>query len=174
MKSPASSFRARRAWYREPWPWLLMAGPFVVVVACLWTAWVAFESDDGLVANDYYKRGLAINRKTPRVEVDPAAGVGATIAVSVDGEVRARVEGLADAPRELRLRVARPGVAGEDEVVMLRRAPDGDYVGALTAQPAGRWVVTLESRAWRLPTTITDRLSGVRLGLAERRSSGAK
>jgi hypothetical protein len=151
-----------------------MAGPFVVVVAGLATAWLAVRSDDGLVANDYYKRGLAINRKAARVEVDPTAGIGATIAVTTEGEVRARIEGLVDAPANLRLTLARPGSGGGDEVVMLRRDADGDYTGALTGRPSGRWVVTLESRAWRLPTTITDRLSGVRLGVAERRAHGAE
>ena len=75
MKSPASSFRAERAvarWYREPWPWLLMAGPLVVVAASLASAWIAVKSDDGVVADDYYKQGLAINRKLPRANVDPA------------------------------------------------------------------------------------------------------
>ena len=177
MKSQASSFRAERSsrhWYREPWPWLLMSGPFVVVIACLATAWLAFSSDDGLVAGDYYKQGLAINRRISRVESDPAAGIGATIAVGKTGEVRARIEGLADAPREVRLRLARPGVRGEDEVVLLRPGPDGDYIGTLPMQPIGRMVVTLESRAWRLPTTVTDRLSGARLGTAERRSPAAE
>ena len=33
-------------WYREPWPWLLMAGPAAVVVAGLITAWIAVKTDD--------------------------------------------------------------------------------------------------------------------------------
>jgi hypothetical protein len=150
-----------------------MAGPFIVVVACIGTAWLAFESNDGLVATDYYKQGLMINRRVPRTEVDPMRGVGATIAVTGGGEVRARIEGLADAPSELRLSLARPGT-GEREVVTMQPGPDGDYVGTLSVRPAGRWVLTLESRTWRLPTTITDRLSEVRLGSAERHVPGGE
>ena len=48
-------------WYREPWPWILMSGPAAVIVAGAVTTWMAFASADGLVADDYYKRGLAIN-----------------------------------------------------------------------------------------------------------------
>ena len=173
MRNPASSFRAERAsrqWYREPWPWVLMAGPGIVVVACLCTAWLALKSDDGLVANDYYKQGLMINRKVPRAEDDAARGVGAVVAVTARGDVRARIEGLVAAPGDVRLRLTRLG-GGDDELVPLTRTGDGDgdYVGTLSAPPAGRWVVTLESRAWRLPTTITDQLSEVRLGVAEPR-----
>ena len=45
-----------RPWYREPWPWLLMAGPATVLVAGAATTWIAFASADGLVAEDYYKQ----------------------------------------------------------------------------------------------------------------------
>jgi len=47
-------------WYREPWPWLLMAGPFIVIVAGIVTAWLAVSTSDGLVTDDYYKEGLAV------------------------------------------------------------------------------------------------------------------
>lgn len=175
MKSPASSFRAERArpWYREPWPWLLLAGPVVVVAASLGTAWLAIRSDDGVVADDYYKQGLAINRKLPRTDVDPARPLGATITATAQGEVRVSLEGLVDAPRELRLRLARPGAATGDEIVTLRPGPDGEYVGMLPPQTPGRWIVTLESGTWRLPTTVTGQFSEIRLGTSARhRSSG--
>ncbi|HSC95836.1 MAG TPA: FixH family protein, partial [Burkholderiales bacterium] len=43
-----------KPWYRERWPWLLMAGPAAVLVAGAATIWIAFASADGLVAEDYY------------------------------------------------------------------------------------------------------------------------
>jgi hypothetical protein len=49
-------------WYREPWPWILMAGPFTVIVAGLFTAWLAVTRADPLVVDNYYKEGLAINQ----------------------------------------------------------------------------------------------------------------
>lgn len=48
-------------WYREPWPWLIMAGPAAVIVAGVYTTILAFSSTDGLAADDYYKQGLMIN-----------------------------------------------------------------------------------------------------------------
>ena len=53
-------------WYRQRWPWLLMLGPAIVVVAGIVTAVIAIETDDGLVTDDYYKRGLAINQTLER------------------------------------------------------------------------------------------------------------
>ena len=32
---------AAKPWYREPWPWIMMAGPAAVVVAGAVTMWLA-------------------------------------------------------------------------------------------------------------------------------------
>ena len=57
-----------KPWYREPWPWILMSGPAVVVVAALATAVIAVRTADGLVAEDYYRRGVDINKRLTREE----------------------------------------------------------------------------------------------------------
>ena len=56
-----------RPWYREPWPWLLMAGPAIVVVAGLFTAYLAVTSFDGFAVDPKtYKR--------PILEAHPSGG----------------------------------------------------------------------------------------------------
>ena len=170
MKSPASSFpveRVARRWYREPWPWLLMGGPFIVIIASLASAWMAVKSDDGVVAQDYYKQGLLINQRLRHAAPNPELRLGAMITVTTGGEVRVHMEGLADALPSLRLKLAHPATGSHPAVVMLNRSADGDYVGALPEQTPGRWIVTLESDGWRLPTTTVDgHLSEIRLGAA--------
>ena len=175
MKSPASSFPVEqvvRRWYREPWPWFLMAGPFVVIVASLASAWMAVKSDDGVVAQDYYKQGLLINQRLKHAAPDPERRLGAMITVAAGGEVRVHMEGLAeglaDAPPSLRLKLAHPAMGSHPESVTLKRGVDGDYVGALPEQTPGRWIVTLEADGWRLPTTtVAGHLSEIRLGTAD-------
>lgn len=54
---------APRPWYREPWPWILMSGPAIVVVAGLWTFAIAASTTDTLVTEDYYRKGLQVNRE---------------------------------------------------------------------------------------------------------------
>ena len=171
MNNPASSSPAERAtgrWYREPWPWLLAAGPFIVVIASLTSAWIAYKTDDGLVAQDYYKQGLLINQRLKNVPPNPEHQLGATIAVSASGEVRAHLEGLARAPRSLRLKLARAVAGGQPEIVTLERGADGDYVGVFREGVPGRWIVTLETDDWQLPTTtVAGQLSQIRLGTAD-------
>jgi hypothetical protein len=57
------------------------------------------------------------------------------------------------APARLRLTLARPGEPRRDHVVLLARAGPSDWTGALPELAPGRWLVTLESDAWRLPVT---------------------
>jgi hypothetical protein len=171
MNNPASSSRAERAasgWYREPWPWLLLSGPFVVIVASLASAWMAAKSDDGVVAQDYYKQGITINQRLARMTPDTRP-LGATIKIAASGELRAHIEGLVEPPKNPRLTLAHPGAATHAVVVMLEADPGGDFVGALVHQTPGRWIATLESDSWRLPTTtVAGPLSEIRLGSAER------
>lgn len=49
-------------WYRQFWPWFLISLPGSVVVASIITINLAIKTDDGLVTEDYYKKGLAIHR----------------------------------------------------------------------------------------------------------------
>src|SRR3954470_22021591 len=107
-----------KSWYREPWPWLLMSGPALVIVAGFYTLWLAIQSDDGLVADDYYKRGLAINQTLSRAQrAEQMALVGR---VEFDGDspqIRARLSGSGNGlPPVLRLRLVHPTQAVADQV----------------------------------------------------------
>jgi len=42
--------------------WLVIAGPAIVVVAALVTAWIAMRNPDPVLAEDYYRRGVDINQ----------------------------------------------------------------------------------------------------------------
>jgi hypothetical protein len=134
-------------WYREPWPWILMSGPALVVVAGLVTAWLAVRSDDGLVVDDYYKQGLAINQTLSRSEAAVRLGIKAELHLA-DGRVRAHVAGAAGAA--LTLRLVHPTRAGMDQSVHLKLVQPGIYEGRLAPVQAGRWHVVLEQDSWRL------------------------
>ena len=49
-------------WWRYGMVWMVIAGPAVVVVAGLVTAWIAIDGADTLVSSDYYRRGIEINK----------------------------------------------------------------------------------------------------------------
>jgi hypothetical protein len=170
MSHRASSSPAERPtcpWYREAWPWLLIAGPAIVVAASLASAWIAVKSDDGVVAEDYYKLGLLINRKLAETNADPHARATATLHAESDGKVRVRLEGFSAPPAQLRLIVAEPGTGRRADIIALEPAAGGDWVGTLPRQAAGRHIVRLEADDWQLPiTTVVGPLTDIRLGAA--------
>jgi hypothetical protein len=136
-------------WYREPWPWILMAGPAAVLVAGAATIWIAFSTADGLVADDYYKRGLAINQVLAREDNARRLGVRARIEA---GHGRLRVALAGAAPEAIFAQLAHATRAGLDQRLRLARAAPGVYEAELPPLAAGRWRIVLEDprREWRV------------------------
>ena len=136
-------------WYRHRWPWILMSGPAAVLVAGAWTTWIAFASADGLVAEDYYKQGLAINKVLAREEAARTLGVSAEVLVFKE---RIEVKLTGEAPVALFVHLAHGTRAGYDQRLRLARTPEGRYEAALPALPAGRWKMAIEDPQgrWRI------------------------
>jgi hypothetical protein len=140
-------------WYRELWPWLLMAGPAAVIVAGVFTAYLAVVSNDGLVADDYYKRGLAINQTLARDAAAQKLDYRARIELAADYD-RVKVSFASSAPAGdlLVLRLAHAGRPALDRLLPLTAQDGATYAAVFPALTAGRWQVTLEDagRNWRL------------------------
>jgi hypothetical protein len=139
-----------KPWYREPWPWLLMLGPMLVIVAGGVTLWLAVSSSDGLVADDYYRQGLLINRAIEKEQRAGALGVGLALRLE-DGGRRLVVE-LSGGPavEGLAVRLTHPTRAGHDVHLLLAREAPGVYAGGLPEPLAGRWNVQVDGADWRL------------------------
>ena len=156
MKTPTSA--ALNPWYREPWPWLLMSGPALVVVAGFITLYLAVSGQDGLVVDDYYKQGKAINQALHRDDIARQAGLTATVTFDqAQDRVQVTVK-QADGSRltgALTLSLVHATRSGFDSVVNLSPTADG-YTGKLPALRSGKWNVLLEdiNKQWRLQQEI--------------------
>ncbi len=171
MNDAATIGKAHTPWFRQRWPWLLIAGPGIVVVAGLYTGWLALSTDDGLVAEDYYKRGLTINKRLERVDRAAALQLSARVDVATNGEVRLQLSSpstdMQALPAVVRLAIAHPTRAGFDRTAELVRGPEGHYLGRVEPVLPGRWLVIVETDAWRLPVVeVTGALRDVQLGVA--------
>jgi len=144
-------------WYREPWPWILMAGPFVVIIAGLVTAWLAVTSSDGLVVEDYYKKGLAVGETLARSKHAENLGITAGLSMtreSMQIRLAARQTGM-EMPPALRVTLSHPTRAGLDQQALLARSSDG-YAGPMHLPASGHWLVLIEDEAktWRLMGSV--------------------
>lgn len=153
-----------KPWYREPWPWILMAGPFIVVVAAVFTAWLAISTSDGLVTDDYYRKGLSVSETL--TESAKAHELGVTAGVSlVEGAVRVRLNSRSatgfSPPPAIRFTLSHPTRAGVDQTQLLSRHGDA-YVGKVNLPSSGHWLVLVEDEAksWRLMASVMLPSSG--------------
>jgi len=143
----------KQPWYKEPWPWILMTGPAVVIVAGGITAWLAITSNDGLVTDDYYKQGMTVNQRLQRDHKAGALGLHADLMRS-GTNLRLLMGAATDSklPDMLSVKFAHPTQAGHDQLVKMASEGQGFYGGQMTTEIAGRWIVSIEdpSGDWRL------------------------
>jgi len=64
-QNPTAALPAE-AWWRNGFVWLVIAGPVFVVLASIATFVVAARGSDKLVQQDYYRKGVEINRQVAR------------------------------------------------------------------------------------------------------------
>lgn len=139
-------------WYREPWVWLIIALPMTAVIGSMFTIYLAVSTADGLVVDDYYERGKAINLDLAR----DAAGARYRLKASIDIDLRDnRVQLLlesatAELPKTLTFSLLHPTQAGFDQVLTLQHTGDGVYSGSIDEVARGNWYLQLEADDWRL------------------------
>ena len=157
-------------WYREPLVWLVLAIPAAAVLAGAVMLVLANATWDGLVADDYYRRGMEINRSLARDAEAARLGLEAVVSFPAPGVVKARLTGQDPATAmaagtRLDLRFAHAGRAGADVAVSMTRDTAGTWHGALPPLPPGKWYVELGNDEWRLAAPARIPASGAEIVL---------
>lgn len=130
-----------------------MAGPGIVIVAGVITTWLAVVSNDGLVTDDYYKQGLAVNQRLQRDHQAVELQLQADLMRSGESlRLLISAKDINAIPQAIVLRFAHPTQAGQDQSIEMKSIGQGFYEGKLAVPVAGRWHVMLEDPAgqWRL------------------------
>ena len=155
-----SANAASQPWYKQFWPWFLIFFPALAVVAGIITIILAVESDDGLVTDNYYKKGLAINqtldKKQRAQELNMQAQVNwdqltQTIHLNLSGK-------LVELPSRLNMQLAHATRAKQDQSITLFLSPDKkSYTGRINTVTQGNWIIILEpeQQNWRIHGRVT-------------------
>ncbi|MCE8013619.1 FixH family protein [Billgrantia desiderata] len=141
-------------WYKQFWPWFLLGLLFTSIFGSSTLAVMAVRTADGLVQEDYYEHGRAINMvlaKQQRAEeldlvanlrIDPMTS---DIVVQLDGKER---------PERLYLKLIFPTVGDRDQEIVLEHVREGRYLGQAPDNLRYRWYLQLHPSAeqpeWRL------------------------
>jgi hypothetical protein len=130
-----------------------MLGPFVVILAGIYTAWLAVSSSDGLVTDDYYRKGLKVDQTIARSDRAKALGLVAAVRVTADTlSLRLAASDKAFVPPDrLVMMVSHPTRAGLDQTQDMTRE-GGGYTAKFRLPASGHWLLSIEDEAktWRL------------------------
>ena len=143
-------------WSKNPIVWLILFFPTLAVVAGFYTFYLAVESDDGLVSDDYYKEGIGINKTISAdinavdknisglISINFATG---SIQVNFSKDIKTTLN------KELSFKLVHRTIPGFDQETTLNQVDDTMlYTGTVKALPGngGRWRWEINQGDWRI------------------------
>ena len=137
-------------WYRQFWPWVLIALPATVVVASMVTIAIAIHNPGSLVVDNYYKVGLAINTELVRDQQADQFGLEARGLLEDDTLVLSIAGNPPPLPRQITLELIHATRADQDRSVVLTKTGSRQYTAMLPPLPTSRWLLQLQTDDWRL------------------------
>ena len=143
-----------KPWHKYPLVWMMISIPFSAVVMGVVMIWLAVDTDDGLVADDYYKQGLEINdvisldRKATELKLNAVIKFNIT-----DKVINIKFDkGLLDNyPNTLQLNFQHATHANSDVFVELNHGINDSYIGYLQQTLSeGIWYFEVSDDDWKL------------------------
>ncbi|MCF5671329.1 hypothetical protein GIV48_10805 [Pseudomonas syringae] len=136
---------ASSPWYKQLWPWIIIAILTCSVTLSLTMVTIAVNNPDNLVSDNYYEAGKGINRSLNREVLAQTLKLRARVHLDeLTGEAEVRLSGNSG-PERLELNLISPTQPARDRRVFLTRSASepGRYVGQLQDKVEGRRFVEL-------------------------------
>lgn len=143
-----------KPWYKHFWPWFLISGPALVVVAALISGWIAFHFQDPVLDVNYYQHGNETLMASGNAKM---LGLQAHMTFS-DGKVVVRMTSTntnSHLPEKIMFSLSHLTRANVDQFSTL--ALNGkDYVGEVRLPKSDRWLVSVgdEAGTWHLQGAV--------------------
>ena len=140
-------------WYRQFWPWFLIALPLTAVCASMVTIYLATTRSHSMVVDDYARIGLSTQQRFERDQQARELGLSASLTLTGStAALELRAPDFTN-PDVLFLTLSHPTQPEKDRRVEL--VSDGTrYLGQIDLPDAERWYIQLE------PTDFSWRLAG--------------
>ncbi len=146
----------KEAWYKQFWPWFLIALPASAVIGSLVTVTIFSQNQVSLVAEDYYKKGKAINLDLSRIRLAESQQIEAWVNFDTQSGSIMLNKGKLDAYPTLRATFTHRTLADRDFVLMMNADASGTYRFTTDAEISGPWFVEIEpfDSTWMIQNKI--------------------
>ncbi len=158
-------------WYRQFWPWFLIALPATAVVGGFVTLYIAVRTQDSLVLN--VEKSIGATKEQILLAERRAKDLGLEAQVAINLETGVVIGKLSsdeqlEPPSLLNLELSHPAFEDRDIRVQLAPSlPDAEgnatWSGHFARVPEGRWYVVLQADDWRLNGTWSGDTSSLAL-----------
>jgi len=145
-----------KKWYKQFWPWFLIALPASVVIAGFSTLYIALTNPHSMVNDQYYREGLAINQSLGQDRRTVELGLSAEVIFEqldyLDIVLSSSRDPLPDFPQKLILLMLHPGSQTLDQSLQLKQISAGHYRADLSSEYQYSYYLRLlpEDKSWRL------------------------
>ena len=154
MQNIMQANELQKPWHKHPLVWMVIFIPFSAVIMGAVMIWLAVDTNDGLVVDDYYKQGLAINKDISRDTKAAELGLNAVIVFDNSTKVinmRLNKGLLQVMPEKIPLNIQHATRANSDIQVTLNHGIDDQYIGYLKHPLSeGIWYFELADQDWKM------------------------
>ena len=157
--SPTSepSVTDKKKWYKQFWPWFLITIPVCSMILSFNMLRFAFDGQDAMVVDDYYKQGKAINISLEKIQAARARSIETQLIVNEQDISLRFINGTPETGAALRLAFYHVTQAPKDQTVDLFRDAQGIYRGSTEHDLTGKWQVALtpHDNEWKVQQTLS-------------------
>lgn len=144
-----------KPWYKQLWPWLLIAIPVFTALKAIHTVILMQGNIPEMVVDDYYKKGQAINQQLALYREAELRNLTGNVLIAAN-QVIVRFNENKTLGETLQLTFYHPTMASKDFEVKAQRSGQLLYVATLPHNLDGHWrlAVSDSSKAWKLRASL--------------------
>ncbi len=142
--------------WRLPMVWLIVGIPAVAVIVGVIVLALSIVSYDGLVVDDYYKKGMGINQSIERTARAKDLGIEASIEFTDNTLVKVQITSSPEysPPESLDVSFRHATRSGSDQTISAHRYFDQIYHLHLPPLLPGKWNIEIAADGWRVNETV--------------------
>jgi len=146
-----------KPWYKQFWPWFLMALPLCAVIGSFTTLAIFSKNSVSLVAKDYYKKGKGINIDLSRIKQAEKLGLSASVLSDSDHVSVQFNKGKLKFYPALTVTFTHRTLADRDFQKVVSSDANGNYLIFLDSELNGPWFVEIEphTKMWLLQGKVS-------------------